>query len=208
MTAKAEVTGGERLQQPVVLDGLFIRVDNAENSAPGRNEPRSVHQRPDRRDAMGCLTKRTGTFKRAETESARHRRDLVRDRLRLALALRQPRRAVQSDASPNQSRRWSLNRSTNGHRGARERTGFHDEHLRGDVIIFDFMAHDCPTATRFRPISRLKCRVGRTSRPQRRGLHVIAYGAWYNEDLAYLNTTAALHRAAYRPVLALPTRPS
>ena len=62
--------------------------------------------------------------------------------------------------------------------------------LRGDVIILDLMAHDCSQCHAVQ--EHLESNIDdwrETAEENGVGFHIIAYGAWYIEDLEYLNTS-------------------
>ena len=62
--------------------------------------------------------------------------------------------------------------------------------LRGDVIILDLMAHDCSNCHAVQ--EHLESNIDdwrETAEKNGVGFHIIAYGAWYNEDVEYLNTS-------------------
>ena len=62
--------------------------------------------------------------------------------------------------------------------------------LRGDVIILDLMAHDCSNCHAVQ--EHLESNIDdwrETDEKNGVGFHIIAYGAWYNEDVEYLNTS-------------------
>jgi cytochrome c-type biogenesis protein len=62
--------------------------------------------------------------------------------------------------------------------------------LRGDVIILDLMAHDCSQCHAVQ--EHLESNIDdwrETAEKNGVGFHIIAYGAWYIEDLEYLNTS-------------------
>ena len=73
---------------------------------------------------------------------------------------------------------------------ANETGWIHLGDLRGDVIILDLMAHDCSNCHAVQ--AHLEAEMQGWSDladANGEGFHVIAYGAWYNENLAYLNTS-------------------
>lgn len=60
--------------------------------------------------------------------------------------------------------------------------------LRGGVLIIDLMAHDCTNCHAVQ--HHLEDEIPRWEEMESaRELHVIAYGAWYDESLEYLNTS-------------------
>lgn len=62
--------------------------------------------------------------------------------------------------------------------------------LRGDVIILDLMAHDCSNCHAVQEHLESNINYWReTAENNGVGFHIIAYGAWYNEDVEYLNTS-------------------
>ena len=64
--------------------------------------------------------------------------------------------------------------------------------LRGGVLIIDLMAHDCTNCHAVQ--HHLEDEIPRWGEMESaRELHVIAYGAWYDESLEYLNTSEGRH---------------
>ena len=193
---------------------LFIRVDNAENfHVYGRNEPRSVHQRPLTEGWHGCAMRRTGAPSSAPRRgSARHRRDPVQDhRLRLALAVRQPRRTVSIGRRPRTIPEIvfeSLNRTGIEDSLANETGWFTMSDLRGDV-----MSLISPAPSSLRSSGPSRGRNAGLEGPrgfQRRRLprHRLRR-AGATEDLPYLNTSGSAYTVPTYPTgLGSPGRPS
>ena len=97
----------------------------------------------------------------------------------------------QSDAEPKPIPNVvfeSLNR-TDIESGLVNETGwFSINELRGSIIIFDMMAHDCSNchAVQYHLEDNMN-EWSELANQSNKTLHVIAYGSWYGEDLGYLN---------------------
>ena len=97
----------------------------------------------------------------------------------------------QSDADPEPIPNVvfeSLNR-TDIESGLVNETGwFSIDELRGSIIIFDMMAHDCSNchAVQYHLEDNMNA-WSELANQSNKTLHVIAYGSWYGEDLDYLN---------------------
>ena len=99
----------------------------------------------------------------------------------------------QSDAEPEPIPEvifQSVNRTGIEDAIANETGWFHLSDLRGDVIILDFMAHDCSNCHKVQEHLEQEMDDWKIlAEDNGVGFHILAYGAWYNEDLAYLNTS-------------------
>ncbi len=99
----------------------------------------------------------------------------------------------QSDAEPEPVPEvifQSVNRTGIEDAIANETGWFHLSDLRGDVIILDFMAHDCSNCHKVQEHLEQEMDDWKIlAEDNGVGFHILAYGAWYNEDLAYLNTS-------------------
>ena len=101
----------------------------------------------------------------------------------------------QSDAEPEPIPNIvfeSLNRTGIESELVNETGWFNLDDLRGSVIIFDMMAHDCSNchAVQYHLEERMpewEDIAAESGKP----FHIIAYGSWYGEDLAYLNESDA-----------------
>ena len=80
--------------------------------------------------------------------------------------------------------------------------------LRGSVLIIDFMAHDCSNCHAvqahleekvYSPSTDSFTNWSDLAKENGVGFHVIAYGAWYSEDLDYLNETSGAYHPPYYP---------
>ena len=69
---------------------------------------------------------------------------------------------------------------------------FNLDDLRGSIIIFDMMAHDCSNCHAVQYHLEDKMVEWQTLADEsNKSFHIIAYGSWYGEDLAYLNESDA-----------------
>ena len=69
---------------------------------------------------------------------------------------------------------------------------FNLDDLRGSIIIFDMMAHDCSNCHAVQYHLEDKMVGWQTLADEsNKSFHIIAYGSWYGEDLAYLNESDA-----------------
>ena len=69
---------------------------------------------------------------------------------------------------------------------------FNLDDLRGSIIIFDMMAHDCSNCHAVQYHLEDKMIEWQTLADEsNKSFHIIAYGSWYGEDLAYLNESDA-----------------
>ena len=67
---------------------------------------------------------------------------------------------------------------------------------RGEVVIIDFMAHDCSNCHTVQ--KHLEDEMdGWSNRDSTYNLTIIAVGSWYSEDLAYLNTSGGTYHVPY-----------
>ncbi len=101
----------------------------------------------------------------------------------------------QSDAEPEPIPNIvfeSLNRTGIESELVNETGWFNLDDLRGSVIIFDMMAHDCSNchAVQYHLEERMP-EWEDIAAESGKSFHIIAYGSWYGEDLAYLNESDA-----------------
>jgi len=101
----------------------------------------------------------------------------------------------QSDADPEPIPNIvfeSLNRTGVESELVNETGWFNLDSLRGSVIIFDMMAHDCSNchAVQYHLEDRM-AEWTDMANESGKSFHIIAYGSWYGEDLAYLNESDA-----------------
>ena len=85
----------------------------------------------------------------------------------------------------------SLNRTGIEDNLTNETGWFELDNLRGNIIILDFMAHDCSNCHAVQ--QHLENNMGawqQTAQANGKQLNIIAYGAWYTEDIPYLNTSS------------------
>ena len=155
---------------------------------------------------MGVLDQADwGTFKRAETWKALGIAVILFGTIAYAsLSLFGSLDALfQSDAEPEPIPEIvfeSLNRTGIEDSLANETGWFTMSDLRGDVIIFDFMAHDCSNCHAVQAHLEAEMQGWKDLADSNGvGFHVIAYGAWYNEDLAYLNTSGGSYTVPAYP---------
>ncbi|MEC7098003.1 MAG: hypothetical protein VXW74_00985, partial [Candidatus Thermoplasmatota archaeon] len=109
----------------------------------------------------------------------------------------------QSDAEPEPIPEMvfeSLNRTGIEDSLANETGWFTMSDLRGDVIILDFMAHDCSNCHAVQAHLEAEMQGWKDLAASNGvGFHVLAYGAWYTEDLAYLNTSGGAYTVPTYP---------
>ena len=155
---------------------------------------------------MGVLDQADwGTFKRAETWKALGIAVILFGTIAYAsLSLFGSLDALfQSDAEPEPIPEIvfeSLNRTGIEDSLANETGWFTMSDLRGDVIIFDFMAHDCSNCHAVQAHLEAEMQGWKDLADSNGvGFHVIAYGAWYTEDLAYLNTSGGAYTVPTYP---------
>ena len=155
---------------------------------------------------MGFLdTADWGTFKRSETWKALGIAVVLFGTIAYAsLSLFGSLDALfQSDAEPEPIPEMvfeSLNRTGIEDSLANETGWFTMSDLRGDVIILDFMAHDCSNCHAVQAHLEAKMQGWKDLAASNGvGFHVLAYGAWYTEDLAYLNTSGGAYTVPTYP---------
>ena len=211
MTAKAGgQAGAATLQQPrVVLDGPLFRVDNAENSRHLEGIAEAFINDHDR-GCRVCLTKRTGAPSARRDVTLGIAVILVRTIAYASLSLFGSLGALfQSDAEPEPIEIVfeSLNRAGIEDSLANETGWFTMSDLRERNRSSISPGASCLTTAV--QASRGEMQGWKDLADSNGVGFVIAYGAWYTEDLAYLNTSGGAYTVpTYPTVLAPQTRPS
>ena len=109
----------------------------------------------------------------------------------------------QSDAEPEPIPNMifeSLNRTGIEDNITNETGWFELDNFRGDIIILDFMAHDCSNCHAVQ--AHLESEMEEWQRgAQENGstLRIIGYGAWYSEDIPYLNESSGSYTVPLYP---------
>ena len=109
----------------------------------------------------------------------------------------------QSDAEPEPIPNMifeSLNRTGIEDNLTNETGWFELDNLRGNIIILDFMAHDCSNCHAVQ--QHLEANMDawqQTAEANGKQLNIIAYGAWYGEDIPYLNSSGGEYTVPLYP---------
>ena len=94
----------------------------------------------------------------------------------------------------------SLNRTGIESPFVNETGWFNMDDLRGSIIIFDMMAHDCSNCHAVQYHLEDKMNAWQDLAAQNnKSLHIIAYGSWYGEDLDYLNESDSKYTVPLYP---------
>ena len=109
----------------------------------------------------------------------------------------------QSDAEPEPIPNIafeSLNRTGIESPLVNETGWFNMDDLRGSIIIFDMMAHDCSNchAVQYHLEDNMNGWQDLAAQ-NNKSLHIIAYGSWYGEDLDYLNESDSKYTVPLYP---------
>ena len=109
----------------------------------------------------------------------------------------------QSDAEPEPIPNIafeSLNRTGIESPLVNETGWFNMDDLRGSIIIFDMMAHDCSNCHAVQYHLEDNMNAWQDLAVQNnKSLHIIAYGSWYGEDLDYLNESDSKYTVPLYP---------
>ena len=109
----------------------------------------------------------------------------------------------QSDAEPQPIPNMifeSLNRTGIEDNLTNETGWFELDNLRGNIIILDFMAHDCSNCHAVQ--QHLESNMDswqQTAQANGKQLTIIGYGAWYTEDIPYLNSSGGEYTVPLYP---------
>ena len=109
----------------------------------------------------------------------------------------------QSDAEPQPIPNMifeSLNRTGIEDNLTNETGWFELDNLRGNIIILDFMAHDCSNCHAVQ--QHLETNMDswqQTAQANGKQLTIIGYGAWYTEDIPYLNSSGGEYTVPLYP---------
>ena len=109
----------------------------------------------------------------------------------------------QSDADPEPIPNIvfeSLNRTGVESEIVNETGWFSTNELRGSIMIFDMMAHDCSNchAVQYHLEDKMN-EWQNLANQSNKSLHIIAYGSWYAEDLDYLNESDSKYTVPLYP---------
>jgi len=109
----------------------------------------------------------------------------------------------QSDAEPEPVPNMifeSLNRTGIEDNITNETGWFELDNFRGNIVILDFMAHDCSNCHAVQ--QHLESNMDswqQQAQANGRTLRIIGYGAWYSEDIPYLNTSGGEYTVPLYP---------